>query len=57
MAVEDIDWTNYDMTDWNSLEERYLSEQEIELLDNRRKEIEARKKQDFLERVCLIAVD
>ena len=39
------------MTDWNNLEERYLSAEEIEILAARRKEIETRRKQDFLDRV------
>ena len=39
------------MTDWNILEERYLSAEEIEILAARRKEIETRRKQDFLDRV------
>jgi hypothetical protein len=49
--VEEIDWAEYDMTEWNNLDERYLTEEEIQLLDGRRKEIEARKKQVFLEKV------
>lgn len=49
--MEEIDWAEYDMTEWNSLEERFLSEEDIETLNNRRKEIETRKKQVYLEKV------
>lgn len=40
------------MTEWNGLEERYLSAEDIDTLSARRKEIETRRKQDFIDRVC-----
>lgn len=52
--ADEFDWRSYDMTEWNNLEERYLSEEEIEALSARRKEIDTRKKQDFLDRVCFV---
>jgi len=40
------------MTDWNNLEEKYISGEDLEVLNCRRKEIETRRKQDYLDKVC-----
>ena len=51
--ADDFNWREYDMTEWNKLEEKYLTEEEIEILTVRRKEIETRQKQDYIDRVCV----
>jgi len=39
------------MTEWNTLEDKYLAEEDREILNARRKEIDTRRKQDYLDRV------
>lgn len=50
-VVEELDWREYDLSEWNSLDERFLADEDRETLQARRKEIDAKKKQDFLDRV------